>query len=200
MYKRIRIVDQLKPNDVVIRLQNTQDSQCTTATQLREIITTQQKLIDDLKEDNVLPLVAKCVEFFGSEVIVRKLKAQFPDDDIIRDFRGWSDCVAYAYQNGDGKKLQKHIRKTMIKHPNIKPYTWQTLRFLYQKRNKLLHGKITKNDIELLNDSVRYFQKYKNKYTRNNVNAIRKLHAALKNLPNDSFAQPQEYDLANLLL
>jgi len=198
MYTMTTKPRQLRPNDLVIRLQNTQHDPCTAATQLREIITFKDQKIDQLKEDRVLPLVAKCVQFYGTEVIVRQLKTRYLKNNTIQNFRGWSDCTTYAYQTKAGKWLQADIDQIINADPNITP-AWDTLRFMCQQRNKILHGKITEDDLQLLNDTAQYFQNHPNTYPIEYGTAVQSLANALDNVDRGLFAASDQYALANLL-
>jgi hypothetical protein len=198
MYRRVEAVSKLGANGLLIRLQNTQDDPCTAARQLRATIAIKDEEIDKLKEDRVLPLVAKCVDFYGTMVIVRQLKTMYPQDNIINNFRGWADCTAYVYRNNAGQWLQPVINQIIYADPNITG-VWDTLRFICERRNIAVHGPITQDAIQLLNDSLQYFQRYQTVYTANYVQAVQLLANALQTVPPHNFAVPGQYDLANLL-
>jgi hypothetical protein len=159
MFRKIEDLDELRADDLVIRLQNMPNDPCTAATELLQILVFKDREIYNLKEARILPLVCKCFEFY------RKNQA---------------DINAVTQQNMSGA-------------------IWDTLNFIRQQRNIVVHEPITQNDIKLLNDSVQYFQKYQTKYTADYRQAVQWLANALRNSPPQLLAAPNEYDLANLL-
>ncbi|CAF3170966.1 unnamed protein product [Rotaria socialis] len=198
MYRRVEAVDKLGTDGLLIRLQNTQDDSCTATRQLREIILAKDQEIDALREDRVLPLVAKCVEFYGTNVIVHQLKNIYPQNLTIQKFRGWTDCSAYAYQNNNGQWLQVDIDRIINENATISA-VWDTLIYIRRRRSDAVHGPITADDIPSLNDSVQYFQRYQTAYTANYGQAVQVLANALQTTPPRLLAVPGQYDLANLL-
>ncbi|CAM4988872.1 unnamed protein product, partial [Rotaria socialis] len=182
MYTRVRAVNKLRPNDILIPLQNTQDDPCTATRRLREIILAKDQEIEALREEGVLPLVAKCVEFYGTNIIVPKLKAEHPQNDSIQNFRGWAHCCAYAYGNNDGQWLQDDINQIINQNPHISG-VWDTLIYIRRRRSDAVHGPITKDDIESLNDSVQYFQRHQTAYTTNYIQAVQVLADVLQTMP-----------------
>lgn len=161
MYRRVYAVRQLGPNGLVIRDPPAQDDQCMTAIKLRRIIDLKDQEINHLKEAHVLPLVAKCIEFYRNN---RAAINQLPQHNT-----------------------------------NIRRAQWTALNFIHQLRNTVVHGPITQNDIQLLRDSVPYFERYQRPNTRNYASAVRRLANVLQNVPPNLFATPDEYELANLL-
>lgn len=129
MYRRVEAVNKLGPDGILIRLQNTQDDPCTVARQLRQIIDFRDQEIDKLREDCVLLLVAKCVEFYGTNVIVREPQNLYPHDETIQNFRGWAACSAYVYQSNDGQWLQHDIDNIKKQNPYISA-VWDTLQYI----------------------------------------------------------------------
>ncbi|CAF3694416.1 unnamed protein product [Rotaria socialis] len=198
MYRRVQAVNKLRHNDLLIRLQNTQDDPCMATRQLSEIILLKDEEIDEMREDCVLPLVTKCVEFYGTNIIVPRLKEMYPQNDSIQNFRGWAHCCAYAYGNNDEQWLQDDINQIINQNPHISG-VWDTLIYIRRRRSDAVHGPITKDDIESLNDSVQYFQRHQTAYTTNYIQAVQVLADVLQTMPPRLFAVPGQYDLANLL-
>ncbi|CAM2729900.1 unnamed protein product, partial [Rotaria socialis] len=189
MYRRVQAVNKLGPNGLLIRLEDIQGDPYLDARYLREAILLKDQEIDKMREDCVLPLVSKCVEFYGTNVIVPRLKEMYPQNDSIQNFSGWADCCAYAYRNNVVLWLQADINQIIDQNPNISG-VWNILKYIRKRRSDAVHGPITADDIESLNDSVQYFQRHQTAYTTNYIQAVQVLADVLQTMPPRLFAVP----------
>lgn len=203
VYKKSNIVgiNKLQRDDLVVVADETNNGQCSTAKKLRDIIARKDQEINHLKEDRILPLVSKCVHFYGNKIIIPDLKRRFIQYPDIQRFRGWSDCIAYAYRNdGSGEWLQEHIYQVLEQRTDINRILWDALASICQERNRVIHGSITRDNIRELEASVSYWRKRQMPYTSDNKEAVRRLAAVLKALPNNLFDIPVEQELADHLI
>jgi hypothetical protein len=200
MYKKVPYVKSLKNGDLVVPISRSNADSCPTAETLKKTINSNDKKIKYYEKERVLPLVSKCVQFYGDKIIVPGLKGQFPVNADIQAFRGWSDCIAYAYHwNGLGRWLQIHIEQGFHQHANINQEVWNTLNYMCRQRNTIVHGRITRDNIQELINSAPYLTNEQTQYNFDYVDAVRCLAVALTALPENIFAMPAEYELASLL-